>query len=83
MSKEKRSHLAIYTLAGSILLSSILVSMNPSNAHTTDSKKIKTLEYKVQNLQKYVSELEVCVDSGFDRLRRNSAPNNCAVIRFN
>ena len=83
MSKEKRSHLAIYTLAGSILLSSILVSMNPSNAHTTDSKKIKNLEYKVQNLQKYVSELEVCVDSGFDRLRRNSTPNNCAVIRFN
>ena len=83
MSKEKRSDLAIFTLAGSILLSSILISMNPSNAHTTDSRKIKTLEYKVQNLEEYVSELEDCVDSGFDRLRRNSSPNNCAVSRFN
>jgi hypothetical protein len=83
MSKEKRSNLAIYTLAASILLSSILISMNPTNAHTTDSRKIKTLEYKVQNLQNYLSELEDCVDAGFDRLRRNSTPNNCAVIRFN
>jgi hypothetical protein len=83
MSKEKRSNLAIYTLAGSILLSSILISMNPTNAHTTDSRKIKTLEYKVQNLENYVSELEDCVDAGFDRLRRNSTPNNCAVSRFN
>ena len=83
MSKEKRSNLAIYTLAGSILLSSILISMNPTNAHTTDSRKIKTLEYKVQNLQNYLSELEDCVDAGFDRLRRNSTPNSCAVIRFN
>ena len=83
MSKEKKSNLAIYTLAGSILLSSILISMNPTNAHTTDSRKIKTLEYKVQNLENYVSELEDCVDAGFDRLRRNSTPNNCAVSRFN
>ena len=83
MSKEKRSNLAIYTLAASILLSSILISMNPTNAHTTDSRKIKTLEYKVQNLENYVSELEDCVDAGFDRLRRNSTPNNCAVSRFN
>ena len=83
MSKEKRSNLAIYTLAGSILLSSILISMNPTNAHTTDSRKIKTLEYKVQNLENYVSELEDFVDAGFDRLRRNSTPNNCAVSRFN
>ena len=37
--KRKRNNLAIYTLAGSILLSSVIVSMNQSNAHTTDSKK--------------------------------------------
>jgi hypothetical protein len=83
MSKEKRSDFAIFTLAGSILFSSILISMNPSNAHTTDSRKIKTLEYKVKNLENYVSELEDCVDAGFDRLRRNSIPNNCAIVRFN
>ena len=82
MSKEKRSNLAIYTLAGSILLSSILVSMNPSNAHTTDSRKIKTLEYKVRNLEDYLGELAKCVDKGFEKLEYNLSPNNCAVIRF-
>lgn len=82
MPKEKRNNLAIYTLAGSILVSSVIVSMNQSNAHSTDSRKIKTLEYKVKNLENYVSELEDCVDAGFDRLRRNSIPNNCAVTRF-
>jgi hypothetical protein len=43
MPKEKRNNLAIYTLAGSILLSSVIVSMNQSNAHTTDSRKISNL----------------------------------------
>jgi len=40
MPKEKRNNLAIYTLAGSILLSSVIVSMNQSNAHTKDTSKI-------------------------------------------
>ena len=43
MPKEKRNNLAIYTLAGSILLSSVIVSMNQSNAHTTDTTKISNL----------------------------------------
>lgn len=51
MPKEKRNNLAIYTLAGSILISSVLVSMNQSNAHTTDSKKIKALQIRVESLE--------------------------------
>lgn len=82
MPKDKINTLAVYTLAGSILISSILISMNQSNAHSNDSRKIKTLEYKVQNLEEYLEELEDCVDAGFDRLRRNSTPNDCSVIRF-
>jgi hypothetical protein len=51
MPKEKRNNLAIYTLAGSILLSSVIVSMNQVNAHTTDSKKIKALQIRVESLE--------------------------------
>ena len=47
MPKEKRNNLAIYTLAGSMLLSSILVSMNQVNAHTKDSSKIANLAFCV------------------------------------
>lgn len=54
MPKEKRNNLAIYTLAGSILISSVLISMNQSNAHTTDSKRI--------------SDLASCVNTNFFRL---------------
>lgn len=43
MPNEKRNNLAIYTLAASILLSSIIVSMNQSNAHTTDTTNISRL----------------------------------------
>ena len=49
MPKEKRNNLAIYTLAGSILLSSVIVSMNQSNAHSSDSKKIADLKRCVNN----------------------------------
>jgi hypothetical protein len=44
MPKEKRNNLAIYTLAGSILLSSVIVSMNQGNAHTTDTNAISKLK---------------------------------------
>jgi hypothetical protein len=44
MPKEKRNNLAIYTLAGSILLSSVIVSMNQSNAHTKDTNQIQRLK---------------------------------------
>jgi hypothetical protein len=40
MPKEKRNNLAIYTLAGSILLSSVIVSMNQSNANPKDTADI-------------------------------------------
>jgi len=54
MQKEKRSNLAIYTLAGSILLSSVIVSMNPANSASSNSQlemRIKALENKVSKLQ--------------------------------
>lgn len=74
MPKEKRNNLAIYTLAGSILISSVLVSMNQSNAHTKDSSEI--------------SKLKSCVNSNWTNLNfaimdldRNSramyVPRNC------
>ena len=44
MPKEKRNNIAIYTLAGSILASSVIVSMNQSNAHTTDTTNISRLK---------------------------------------
>jgi hypothetical protein len=56
MPKEKRNNLAIYTLAGSILLSSVLVSMNQSSAHTTDSKKIKALQTELTELDNWITE---------------------------
>jgi len=49
MPKEKRNNLAIYTLAGSILLSSVIVSMNQSNAHSKDSSSIVRLKTCVNN----------------------------------
>lgn len=74
MPKEKRNNLAIYTLAGSILISSVLVSMNQGNAHPKDSSEI--------------SKLKSCVNSNWTNLNfaimdldRNSRamyiPRNC------
>lgn len=50
MQKEKRSNLAIYTLAGSILLSSVIVSMNQANGAPTD---------------KQITNLKSCVNDNF------------------
>jgi len=77
MAKEKRNILAIYTLAGSILLSSVIVSMNQSNAHTNDSRKIKNLEYEVRQLEEEIADLADCVDSGFDKLQKGGNPYRC------
>jgi hypothetical protein len=57
MPKEKRNNLAIYTLAGSILLSSVIVSMNQSNAHSKDSSSI--------------SRLKTCVNNNFELIQMN------------
>jgi hypothetical protein len=54
MQEKNRNNLAIYTLAGSILLSSVIFSMNQSNAHTTDSRKI--------------SDLASCVNSNWQKI---------------
>jgi|LauGreSuBDMM15SN_2_FD.fasta_scaffold366982_2 hypothetical protein len=68
MPKEKRNNLAIYTLAGSILLSSVLVSMNQVNAHTADSKKIKTLETAIRILASDSTDLTWCMNENIDTL---------------
>jgi hypothetical protein len=49
MPKEKSNNLAIYTLAASILVSSILVSMNQSSAHPTDTTEISRLKFCVNS----------------------------------
>lgn len=43
MPKEQKKNLAIYLLAGSILISSVLVSMNQVNAHTVDTTGLRAL----------------------------------------
>ena len=54
MPKEKRNNLAIYALAGSILLSSLIVSMNQSNAQSNDSKRIESLRKCVNANYEYI-----------------------------
>ena len=59
MPKEKRNNLAIYTLAGSILISSVLVSMNQVNAHSTSATKREFIALKqcIANFQKDTAQL--------------------------
>ena len=59
MSREKRSNLAIFTLAGSILISSVIVSMNQVNAHSTSATKKEFLALKqcISNFQKDIAEV--------------------------
>ena len=52
MPKEKRNNLAIYTLAGSILISSVLVSMNQANAYRT---------LKTKEMSEYIRQLDSCL----------------------
>jgi hypothetical protein len=64
MPKEKRNNLAIYTLAGSILVSSVIVSMNQSNAHSNDSSKIRALVKCVNsNFQEVILNTTVRIKS--------------------
>lgn len=66
MPKEKRNNLAIYTLAGSILLSSVIVSMNQSNAHTKDTNQIQRLKRCVnEGLNAIQYELRNNVEQNF------------------
>ena len=65
MSKETRSNLAIFTLAGSILISSVLVSMNQSNAHSTSATKKEFLALKqcINNFSSFSEEFVEYLDS--------------------
>ena len=82
MPKEKRNNLAVYTLAGSILLSSVLVSMNQVNAHTADSKKIKALQIQVNELESSKSDSAIidalipCINSNFQQARMDKPFRN-------
>ena len=67
MSKEKRSNLAIYTLAGSILLSSVLVSMNQANGGDN-----MQLEIKIRQLERGIDSLKNCINSNFSSLSSSS-----------
>ena len=59
MPKEKRNNLAIYTLAGSILISSVIFSMNQVNAHSTSATKREFLALKqcISSFQKDIAEV--------------------------
>jgi hypothetical protein len=69
MSKEKRSNLAIFTLAGSILISSVIVSMNQVNAHSTSATKKEFLALKqcINNFSSFSEEFVEYLDSYEER----------------
>ena len=75
MPKEKRNNLAVYTLAGSILLSSVLVSMNQVNAHTTDSKKIKALQVQMEQSDIFYTEALNDLQDQIDYIKNSGAAN--------
>ena len=56
---RNKNNLAIYTLAGSILVSSVIVSMNQVNAHSTSATKREFLALKqcISNFQKDIAEV--------------------------
>lgn len=67
MPKEKRNNLAIYTLAGSILLSSVIVSMNQVNAHSTSAtkKEFNALKKCINEFSKNTAEFYEWTQSEF------------------
>ena len=75
MPKEKRNNLAIYTLAGSILLSSVLVSMNQVNAHTADSKKIKALQVQIDQSDTFYIEKLNDLQDQIEYIKNSGAAN--------
>ena len=75
MPKEKRNNLAIYTLAGSILLSSVLVSMNQVNAHTTDSKKIKALQVRMDEIDTFFVDTVNELQDQIEYIKNSGAAN--------
>ena len=75
MPKEKRNNLAIFTLAGSILISSVLVSMNQVNAHTADSKKIKALQVQIDQSDTFIIEKLNELQDQIDYIKNSGAAN--------
>ncbi len=73
MPKEKTYQLAIYTLATSILLSSVLLSMNQAHSAPTD-RDISMLQMEVRNLKSELSNYKRCMNNNmtsiqFDKLK--------------
>ncbi len=68
MSNEKKSNLAIYTLAGSILFSSVLLSMNQAHGQI-DTRQ---LELKIRQLERGIDSLKNCINSNFSSLSSSS-----------
>jgi hypothetical protein len=77
VSKEKKSNLAIYTLAGSILLSSVLVSMNKAHGQI-DTRQ---LELKIRQLERGIDNLKNCVNSNFSSLSTSSKAKSFQTCR--
>ena len=78
MPQEKRNNLAIYTLVGSILLSSVLISMNPSNAHSTSATKKEFLALKkcISGFQKESAEFYETYSDIYDERPRQNPPSS-------
>ena len=77
MLKEKRNNLAIYTLAGSILLSSVLVSMNQAHGEI-DTRQ---LEMKIRQLERGIDSVKNCVNSNFSSLKSSSKTKSFQTCR--
>jgi hypothetical protein len=67
MAKEKRNNLAIYTLAGSILLSSVIVSMNSANSAPSD-RDISILRLEIMNVSGSLANFKRCVNNNFSNI---------------
>ena len=72
MPKEKRNNLAIYTLAGSILLSSVLVSMNQANGAPSD-RDVSLLQMEVRNLKSDLSSYKRCMNRNMTHIQFNTS----------
>jgi hypothetical protein len=76
----RRNNLAIYTLAGSILLSSVILSNQANSAYDPNTKKIQYLEMDVRNLKTSLDDFKYCVSGNFSRIQNSSGGtylNNC------
>lgn len=68
MPKEKRNNLAIYTLAGSILISSVLISMNQASGAPSD-RDMSVLQMEVRNLKSELSSFKSCMNRNMTSLQ--------------